>query len=131
MPEHDPWASGIRFGPFVLDARSGELRKHNSRIRLAEQPFRLLEILIERAGEVVTREELRHRLWPKDTFVNFDNGLNAAMNRVREALADSPERPRYIETLPKRGYRFIAVVEVGVQGEHATHSPVPGLAIPS
>ena len=112
MPENPAGPTCHRIGAFELDSRSGELRKHNHRIRLPEKPFRLLAILVERAGEVVTREELRHRLWPEDTFVDFDNSLNTAVNRVREALADSAEKPRYIETLPKRGYRFIAPVEV-------------------
>jgi TolB-like protein/DNA-binding winged helix-turn-helix (wHTH) protein/Tfp pilus assembly protein PilF len=110
MPDNDPRARCVRFGPFVLDSRSGELRKHGSRLHLAEQPFQLLAFLVERPGEVATREEIRHRLWPGDTFVDFDNGLNATINRVREALGDSAEKPRFIETLPKRGYRFIAPV---------------------
>lgn len=118
MPENLPGPTPARFGPFELDPHSGELRKHGIRVRLAEQPFRLLAFLIERAGNVVTREELRQHLWPEDTFVDFDNGLNAAVNRVREALADSTKKPRYIETLPKRGYRFIASLEVDPAHAH-------------
>jgi TolB-like protein/Tfp pilus assembly protein PilF len=97
----------IRFGAFEVDARNGELRKQGTRIRLQEQPFQLLQILLEHPGEVVTREELRRRIWPGDTFVDFDHGLNNAIKRLREALSDSAEAPRYVETIPKRGYRFI------------------------
>jgi TolB-like protein/DNA-binding winged helix-turn-helix (wHTH) protein len=94
-----------------MDLRAGELRKHGVRIRLQAQPFQILGMLIERPGEVVTREELRQALWPSDTFVDFDHGLNNAINRLRETLGDSAENPRFLETLPRRGYRFIAAVE--------------------
>jgi TolB-like protein/DNA-binding winged helix-turn-helix (wHTH) protein/Flp pilus assembly protein TadD len=94
-----------------MDLRAGELRKHGVRIRLQTQPFQILEMLLERPGEVVTREELGRALWPGDTFVDFDHGLNNAINRLREALGDSAESPRFLETLPRRGYRFIAAVE--------------------
>jgi TolB-like protein/DNA-binding winged helix-turn-helix (wHTH) protein/Tfp pilus assembly protein PilF len=98
-----------------MDLRAGELRKHGVRIRLHAQPFQILGMLLERPGEMVTREELRHALWADDTFVDFDHGLNNAINRLREALGDSAGSPRFIETLPRRGYRFIAPVEqVGV-----------------
>ncbi len=97
----------MRFGAFEVDPRAGELRKHGIRIKLREQPFQILLMLLERPGEVVTREELRAKLWPADTFVDFDHGLNAAVNKLREALGDSAEAPRYVETLPRRGYRFI------------------------
>jgi TolB-like protein/DNA-binding winged helix-turn-helix (wHTH) protein/Tfp pilus assembly protein PilF len=100
-----------RFGPFEAHLRSGELRKHGIRIRLQDQPFQILAALLERPGDLVTREELRARLWPSDTFVDFDHGLNTAINKLREALGDSAETPRYIETLARRGYRFIAPVE--------------------
>jgi TolB-like protein/DNA-binding winged helix-turn-helix (wHTH) protein/Tfp pilus assembly protein PilF len=100
-----------RFGSFEMDLRAGELRKHGVRIRLQAQPFQILGMLLERPGEVVTREELRQALWPGDTFVDFDHGLNNAINRLREALGDSAESPRFLETLPRRGYRFIAAVE--------------------
>jgi len=100
-----------RFGSFEMDLRAGELRKHGVRIRLQTQPFQILGRLLERPGEVVTREELRHALWPEDTFVDFDHGLNNAINRLRETLGDSAESPRFLETLPRRGYRFIAAVE--------------------
>jgi TolB-like protein/DNA-binding winged helix-turn-helix (wHTH) protein len=88
--------------------RSGELRKHGVRLKLQDQPFQLLALLLEHAGDVVTREELRQRLWPADTFVDFDTGLNSAVKKLRDVLADSADQPRYIETIPRRGYRFIA-----------------------
>jgi TolB-like protein/DNA-binding winged helix-turn-helix (wHTH) protein/Tfp pilus assembly protein PilF len=116
----------LRFGVFELDLRSGELRKHGLRVRLQEQPLRLLEMLLERPGEVVTREELQKRLWPADTFVDFDHGLNKAINKIREALGDSAESPRFVETVSRRGYRFLAEVK------DADAPPVrrPELAIP-
>src|SRR5215831_585072 len=101
----------VRFGIFEADLRSGELYKQGRRIRLHQQPFQVLTLLIERPGEVVTREELRRKLWPSDTFVNFDIGVNAAVKKLRRALHDSAESPRYVETLPRRGYRFIAPVD--------------------
>src|ERR1700756_1435758 len=97
-----------RFGAFELDLRSGELRKKDIRLRLAGQPFQVLAVLVERAGEVVTREELHSKLWLADTFVDFDHGLNNAVARIREVLEDSSGAPRYVETIPRRGYRFIA-----------------------
>jgi len=101
-------AARMRFGPFEADLRSGELRKHGVRLKLQDQPFQVLALLLERAGDVVTREELRQRLWPADTFVDFDTGLNSAVKKLRDVLADSADQPRYIETIPRRGYRFIA-----------------------
>jgi len=101
-------ATRMCFGPFETDLRSGELRKHGVRLKLQEQPFKVLAQLLEHAGDVVTREELRQRLWPADTFVDFDTGLNSAVKKLRDVLADSAEEPRYIETIPRRGYRFIA-----------------------
>ncbi len=98
-----------------MDVRSGELRKQGVKIKLQEQPFHVLSVLLERPGEVVTREELRSQNWPADTFVDFDNSLNTAINKLREALGDSADNPRFIETLPRRGYRFIAPV-IGVDG---------------
>ena len=100
----------LRFGVFEVDVRAGELRKQGVRIKLQEQPFHVLTVLLQRPGEVVTREELRSENWPADTFVDFDNSLNTAINKLREALADSADNPRFIETLPRRGYRFIAPV---------------------
>jgi len=100
----------LRFGVFEVDVRAGELRKQGVRIKLQEQPFHVLTVLLQRPGEVVTREELRSQNWPADTFVDFDNSLNTAINKLREALEDSADNPRFIETLPRRGYRFIAPV---------------------
>jgi DNA-binding winged helix-turn-helix (wHTH) protein/tetratricopeptide (TPR) repeat protein len=102
-----------RFGAFEVDLRSGELYKHGIRLKLQDQPFQILALLLERPGDVVTRDELRQKLWPADTFVDFDTGLNSAVKKLRDVLADSAEEPRYIETLPRRGYRFIAQVENG------------------
>jgi DNA-binding winged helix-turn-helix (wHTH) protein len=96
----------IPFGIFEVDLASGELRKQGVRIKLQEQPFQALVALIEHPGEVLTREELQQRLWPAGTFVDFDRGLNKAINRLREALGDDADNPRFIETLPQRGYRF-------------------------
>jgi TolB-like protein/DNA-binding winged helix-turn-helix (wHTH) protein len=110
--QHTSHASKIiRCGVFEIDLKVFELRKHGLRLKLAEQPFQILAILLEQPGEVITRDELRERLWPGDTFVDFDHGLNNAVMRLREALGDSHEKPRFIETLPRRGYRFIAPVE--------------------
>src|SRR3979490_1270778 len=100
----------LRFGVFEVDVRAGELRKQGARIKVQEQPFHVLTVLLQRPGEVVTREELRNQNWPADTFVDFDNSLNTAINKLREALGDSADNPRFIETLPRRGYRFIAPV---------------------
>ncbi|MGD1076979.1 MAG: winged helix-turn-helix domain-containing protein [Candidatus Sulfotelmatobacter sp.] len=100
-----------RFGVFELDLSAGELRKSGVKLRLQGQPFQVLALLLERAGEVVTREELQQKLWPSDTFVDFDHSLNTAVNKVREALGDSASSPRYVETLARRGYRFIAPVQ--------------------
>jgi cholera toxin transcriptional activator len=104
-----------RFGVFELDLSAGELRKNGVKQRLQGQPFQVLAVLLERAGEVVTREELQQKLWPSDTFVDFDHSLNTAINKVREALGDSASSPRYVETLARRGYRFIAPVQAPPQ----------------
>ncbi len=103
----------VRFDAFEVDLRSGELYKHSIHLKLQDQPFQVLAFLLERPGDVVTREELRARLWPADTFVDFDTGLNSAIKKLRDVLGDSAEKPRYVETLPRRGYRFIARVENG------------------
>jgi DNA-binding winged helix-turn-helix (wHTH) protein len=100
----------VRFGTFEVDLQAGELRKSGVKLRLTGQPFQVLTILLERPGEVLTREELQKRLWP-DTFVDVDHNLNTASNKIREVLGDSAESPRFVETLPRRGYRFIAPVE--------------------
>src|SRR5262245_22856800 len=101
----------VRFDPFELDAPAGELRKNGVRLKLQEQPFQVLVTLLERPGEIVSREELRRRLWPSDTFVDFDHSLNTVVNRLRDCLSDVAERPRFIETVPRRGYRFIGRVD--------------------
>ena len=103
----------VRFATFEVDLRSGELHKQGIKIKLHDQPFQVLAMLLEHPGELVTREQLHQRLWPSDTFVDFDVGLNSAIKRLRDALGDSVEEPRYIETLPRRGYRFIARIENG------------------
>src|ERR1700745_770448 len=105
----------LRFGVFEVDVRAGEVRKQGVRIKLQEQPFHVLTVLLHRPGEVVTREELRNQNWPADTFVDFDNSLNTAINKLRDALGDSADNPKFVETLPRRGYRFIAPV-TGVDG---------------
>jgi Tol biopolymer transport system component/DNA-binding winged helix-turn-helix (wHTH) protein len=105
----------VRFGPYSVDLRAGELHKNGRRIKLQEQPLRVLSVLLERNGELVTRDELRQKLWPSDTFVDFDHGLNSAVARLREVLDDSAEGPQYIETLARRGYRFIAPVNPLIQ----------------
>jgi cholera toxin transcriptional activator len=111
IPASSPARKTLRFAVFEVDLAAGELRKNGTRIRLQEQPFQILVYLLDRAGEVVTREELRQKLWPADTFVDFDHSLNTAVNKLREALGDSASSPRYVETLARRGYRFLAPVE--------------------
>jgi cholera toxin transcriptional activator len=111
MPASQNNSRIARFGVFEVDFTAGELRKSGVKLRLQGQPFQVLTLLLERAGGVVTREELRQTLWPSDTFVDFDHSLNTAINKVREALGDSASSPRYVETLARRGYRFIAPVQ--------------------
>ncbi len=101
----------VRFGVFEADLRAGELRKDGLKVRLQEQPFRVLALLLKQPGEVVTRDELREKLWSADTYVDFDKSLNTTVNKLREALGDSAENPRFVQTLHRRGYRFIAPVE--------------------
>ena len=103
----------VRFGAFEVDLRSGELRKGHLKLKLTGQAFRVLAMLLESPGELVTRDELQKCLWSSETYVDFEHGLNNAVNRIREVLGDSAESPRFIETLPKRGYRFVASVTVG------------------
>jgi len=109
--ETPPSRPTYRFGEFEFDPASGELHKDGAKVRLQEQPFQILTLLLKRPGEVVTREEVRQALWPGDTFVDFDVGLNSAIKRLRDALNDSAENPRFVETLPRRGYRFVAALE--------------------
>src|SRR5262249_29596384 len=101
----------IRFDFFEVDLRAGELRKSGVKVKLQEQPFRILVTLLQHPGDVVTREELHRELWPADTFVDFEHGLNAAVKRLRDALGESAEKPIYVETLARRGYRFMAPIE--------------------
>jgi len=119
-----------RFGLFELDLSAGELRKSGVKLRLQGQPFQVLALLLERAGEVVTREELQQKLWPSDTFVDFDHSLNTAINKVREALGDSAASPRYVETLARRGYRFIAPVQPDASTESASGQKPSGTVEP-
>ncbi len=124
MPQSSSAGKIVRFGVFTADLAAGEVRKNGVRIRLQEQPFQVLAYFLEHAGQVVTREELRQKLWPADTFVDFDHSLNTAVNKLREALGDSASSPRYVETLARRGYRFLAPVE------RETNSPAREPATP-
>jgi cholera toxin transcriptional activator len=125
-------AQKIRFGIYEADVRAGELSRDGVKVKLQEQPFQVLLVLLERPGEIVTREDLQQRLWPADTFVDFDHSLNTAINKLREALRDSAANPRFIETKAKRGYRFIAPVQVIGNGTSDTTSfPVLPPEIPA
>ena len=113
-----------RFGLFEADANSGELLRRGTRVKLQDQPFRLLLILLRHAGEVVSRDQLRQQLWPSDTYVEFDGSLNNTLKKLRSALGDSPDNPSFIETIPKRGYRFIAPVAVESLGAESATLPI-------
>ena len=117
MPESSSKLTRYRFGPFDLDPGEGTLARHGIRVRLQDLPYRLLVMLVERSGEVVTREEMRQHLWPQNTFVEFDNSLGVAIRKVRESLNDNADAPQYVETIPRRGYRFVAPVIVETPGE--------------
>ena len=119
------------FGPYELDLRSAELRKNDLKIRLQEQPFLILVALLERPGEVVLREEIRQKLWPGDIVVEFDHSINAAVKRLRDALCESVEKPRYIETLARKGYRFIGKVEVLAIQTEVLYPAIEPVAIPA
>jgi len=119
-------SSRLRFGVFEMDLRTGELRKHGMQVRLQKQPFQVLTMLLEHAGEVVTREELQKNLWPADTFVDFDHGLNKTINKIRDALGDSAESPRFLETVSRRGYRFLAEVKAVDAGSVPVPTPETG-----
>ena len=122
-----------RFGVFEVDARTTELRRGGTPVKLRDQSFNILVFLLEHAGELVTREDLRRVLWPSDTFVDFDHSLNTAVMKLREALGDSADAPLYIETIPKRGYRFIAPVEAignGLVTSETTLSDTPVIDAP-
>src|SRR3984957_17534219 len=129
MHTNEPAATILRFGVFEADVQTGELTKHGKRVRLQEQPFQLLVMLLEKPGEVVTREELRSRLWPQ-TIVDFDHGLNKAISKIREVLGDSSEHPRFVETVARRGYRFLADVAVIRDGRAYTGTREPAYAGP-
>jgi TolB-like protein/DNA-binding winged helix-turn-helix (wHTH) protein/lipoprotein NlpI len=116
----------LRFGIFEADLQTRELRRQGMQIKLQEQPFQILELLLEHPGEIVTREQLRQKLWPADTFVDVDNSVNAAVNRLREALGDSTESPRFVETVPRRGYRFVAPVTAVSTAEREAASELAG-----
>ena len=119
----------LRFGVFELDLAAGELRKNGARVRLQEQPFQVLATLAKNAGQVVTRDDLRQKIWPADTFVDFDHSLNTAVNKIRESLGDSASSPRFVETLARRGYRFIApVISVGSSAVASSASDVVAAA---
>ena len=118
MPQPAPGSAILRFDLYALDLRAGELFKSGRKIKLQEQPFRILSMLLEHPGELVTREELRQRLWSEDTFVDFEHSLNTAIKKLRRALSDEADKPRFVETLPRRGYRF-----VGSLVDHPPPSP--------
>jgi len=127
MPDARPAAKSVRFGVFELDLTTGELRKNGTLIRLQEQPFQVLAMLLDRPGELVTRDELRNKLWSADTFVDFDHSLNTAVNKLREALGDAASNPRFVQTVARRGYRFITPVQetrpAGISADSSQVSP--------
>jgi DNA-binding winged helix-turn-helix (wHTH) protein len=125
MPDPPLVSHVVHFGVFEADLRSGELHKHGLKVKIQEQPFRVLAMLLEQPGQIVTREELRKKLWPTDTFVDFEHGLNAAINKLRGALGDPADNPRFVETSHRRGYRFIAPVDGGAMQESPLRTPGP------
>jgi len=125
----DSFRNVVRFGAFELAQESGELWRDGIKVRLQEQPLQLLKILLEQPGKIITREDLQRRMWPADTFVEFDRGINNAVNRLREALGDDPEAPLYIATVPRRGYRFIAAVDHDYPKSRASGCPLDSIAI--
>src|SRR6516162_2068036 len=112
MEEPTPYPIAVRFGAFDLDLKGGELHKNGLKVRLQEQPFQILKMLLERPGEVVTHQEIIRRLWPNGTVVEYEHSIQTAVKKLRQALDDDAEAPRYVQTLPRRGYRFIAPVNV-------------------
>ena len=122
-------SSRLRFDDFEVDLCSGEVWKHGIRVRLQDQPFQVLRVLLERPGQIVTRDELKRTLWPADTFVDFDDGLNTAVKKLREMLGDSPERPLYIETIPRRGYRFVGPVALPSALQATVSAPISQAAV--
>ncbi|MGO9404871.1 MAG: winged helix-turn-helix domain-containing protein [Terriglobales bacterium] len=122
-------ATLLRFGVFEVDLPAGELRKNGARIRLQEQPFQVLATLLQNAGQLVSRDDLRDKIWPADTFVDFDHSVNTAVNKIREALGDSASSPRFVETMARRGYRFIAPVESVAAGHDPATSTFPEIVL--
>jgi len=121
-------ANLVRFDAFEVDLRAEELYKAGRKIKLQVQPFHVLAILLESPGEVITREEMRERLWPADTFVDFDHSLNTAVKKLRQALGDDKKKPRYVETLPKRGYRFLGTVKLPAAAKESATTRAVGPA---
>lgn len=117
LPRLSTPSPACRFGAFELDVEAGELRRDGRRLRLQPQPFKLLALLVNQAGRIVTREEIRRELWPDGTFVDFDQAVNFAIRQIRDALGDAADSPLYVETVPKRGYRFIAPLQQAGQAE--------------
>jgi len=117
MAEHWIRERLVQLGPFVVDTATGEVRKHGELIRITEQPTRILLVLMEKPGEIVSRDDIRAKLWPNNTNVEFDHSIHAAINKLRHALGDSPEQPRFIETVPRRGYRLIASITSVIASE--------------
>src|SRR5690349_14356751 len=122
---HSEVSPRLLFGPFELDVSSGELRKHGVRVALPPQPFEILLCLLMHPGEVATREQLRERIWSDGTFVDFERGLNSAITKLRRALSDSAENPRYVETIPGKGYRFIGTLQPTALATHGPAVPAP------
>src|SRR5450755_2566094 len=120
-----------RFGVFEFDLQARELNKHGVRLKVQEQPIQILAALLEQAGQIVSREDLQRRLWPDGTFVDYEQSLNKAVNKLREALGDSADRPIYVETLARRGYRFVAPVEDGRTSDPVSKTAAPGRRAPS
>src|SRR5579872_1654514 len=130
MPQANQPGNCVRFGIFEIDTAVGELRRQGNRVKLQAQPFQVLVMLLQTPGVVVSREEIRARLWGEDTFVDFDHSLNTAVNKIREALGDSATNPRYVETVAKRGYRFIGAIDSSSNGSipasnNAQTQPIP------
>ena len=131
MPDSYPQTPRYRFGPFELDPAEGSLARNGTRVKLQDLPYRLLVMLVERPGQIVTRDEVRQRLWPQNTFVEFDNSLGVAIRKIRDSLGDDAEAPRYIETIPRRGYRFRAPVTVQETDEAAAEKRIESTSSPA
>src|SRR5689334_8320991 len=130
MPASD-LSRRVTFGHFEFDLLTGELRKADRPVRLGDQSEQVLRAMLERAGDLITRNELRERLWPGDTFVDFEHGLNSAVRRLRDALGDSADRSKFIETIPRKGYRFIAAVSAVLQETADTRAGAPAVPTPA